>query len=45
MAKEQLEKAFPSVIKRQNKDGSWGRKEHDTTTFLVLDALKNAAII
>jgi hypothetical protein len=45
MAKEQLEKAFPLIIKRQNKDGSWGRKEHETITFLVLDALKNAAII
>jgi len=45
MAKEQLEKAFPSVVKRQNKDGSWGRKEHETETFLVLDALKNAGII
>ncbi len=45
VAKEQLEKAFPSVVKRQNKDGSWGRKEHETETFLVLDALKNAGII
>ena len=44
VAKEQLKKAFPSVVKRQNKDGSWGRKERDTTTFLVLDALKNATI-
>ena len=45
VAKEQLKKAFPSVVKRQNKDGSWGRKESDTTTFLALDALKNATII
>jgi hypothetical protein len=45
VAKGQLEKAFPSVIKRQNKDGSWGRKEHETETFLVLDALKNAGPI
>ena len=45
VAKEQLERAFPSVIKRQNKDGSWGRKEHETETFLVLDALKNAGTI
>jgi hypothetical protein len=44
VAKEQLEKAFPSVTKRQNKDGSWGKRERDTKTFLVLDALKNAAI-
>ena len=41
-AKKQLKKAFPSVIRRQNKDGSWGRKERVTATFLVLDALKNA---
>ena len=45
IAKEQVEKAFPSIIRRQNKDGSWGRKEHDTATFLVLDALNNAATI
>lgn len=44
-AKKQLEKALPSVIKRQNKDGSWGKKEQETETFLVLDALKNADII
>ena len=45
IAKEQLEKALPSIIKRQNKDGSWGKKERETTTFLVLDALKNANVI
>jgi len=44
-AKKQLERAFPTVIKRQNKDGSWGRKKHETETFLVLDALKNAGTI
>jgi len=42
LAKKQFKKAFPSVVKRQNKDGSWGRKEQETETFLVLDALKNA---
>jgi hypothetical protein len=41
LAKKQFQKAFPSVVKRQNKDGSWGRKEKETETFLVLDALKN----
>jgi hypothetical protein len=41
LAKDQLKKAFPSVIKRQNKDGSWGRGEKETATFLVLDALRN----
>ncbi|MFQ6065628.1 MAG: prenyltransferase/squalene oxidase repeat-containing protein [Candidatus Bathyarchaeia archaeon] len=40
-AKKQLEKAGPSVVKRQNRDGSWGRREPETETFLVLDALKN----
>jgi hypothetical protein len=45
VAKKQIERAFPSVIKRQNKDGSWGRKETETETFLVLDALKNAGSI
>lgn len=43
LAKKQFKKAFPSVVKRQNKDGSWGRKEQETGTFLVLDALKNAS--
>ena len=40
-ANEQLTKAVPSVLKRQNRDGSWGRKEKETQTFLVLDALSN----
>lgn len=43
LAKQQLEEAFPSVVKRQNKDGSWSRKGRETKTFLVLDALKNAS--
>lgn len=41
LAKEQLEKALPSVVRRQNEDGSWGRKEEETASFLVLDALRN----
>ncbi len=45
LAKKQFKKAFPSVVKRQNRDGSWGRKEQETETFLVLDALKNAAFM
>jgi hypothetical protein len=44
-AKAQSKKAFLSLIKRQNKDGSWGRKERETETFLVLDALKNAGAV
>jgi len=42
LARKQFKKALSSVIRRQNKDGSWGRKEQETETFLVLDALKNA---
>ena len=44
-AKKQFKKAFSSVVRRQNKDGSWGRKEQETKTFLVLDALKNAGVL
>jgi len=43
LAKKQLKKALPAAIRRQNNDGSWGKKEQQTETFLVLDALKNAA--
>lgn len=45
LAEEQLERAFATVIKRQNVDGSWGGKSRETMTFLVLDALKNAATL
>jgi hypothetical protein len=41
LAKEQLKKALPSVVRIQNKDGSWGTKEKETATFLILDALRN----
>jgi hypothetical protein len=41
LAKKQLDKALPSAIRKQNSDGSWGRKEQQTETFLILDALKN----
>jgi hypothetical protein len=41
LATRQFEKAFPSIIKRQNADGSWGSKNQEIETFLVLDALKN----
>jgi len=44
-AVKQVRKALPSVIKRQNPDGSWGKKSQETETFLVLDALKNAGAI
>jgi len=45
LARKQLKKAFPSVAKRQNSDGSWGKKEPQTETFLVLDTLKNAGAL
>lgn len=45
LARKQFEKAFQFAIKRQNKNGSWGKKEQETETFLVLDALKNADTI
>lgn len=41
LAKEQVEKALPLVVQRQNENGSWGRKEPQTETFLVLTALRN----
>ena len=40
LAKQQLSKALPSVVRRQNKNGSWGGKARETTTYLVLNALK-----
>jgi len=42
VAEKQLKKAVPSIVRRQNKDGSWGGREHETETFLVLDGLRNA---
>lgn len=41
LAEKQSEKAFQFAAKRQNGNGSWGRREEETETFLVLDALKN----
>jgi hypothetical protein len=45
VAEKQVERALPSVINRQNKDGSWGKKQRNTETFLVLDALRSSAVI
>lgn len=45
MAERQLDNALPSVIRRQNRDGSWGKKDQETTTFLILDALNNAGAL
>jgi hypothetical protein len=41
LAKKQVKKALPAALKRQNKNGSWGKKETETETFLVLDTIKN----
>jgi hypothetical protein len=43
LARKQLKKAFPSIVRRQNKDGGWGgnRARNETATFLILDALMN----
>ncbi len=41
VARKQLKKALPSVVRRQNSDGSWGKKALETETFLILDALNN----
>ena len=41
LAERQVKKAFGSVVKRQNQDGSWGNQRQETETFLVLDALRN----
>ncbi len=44
-AKKQIEEALPGVIRRQNADGSWGKKHREMDTFLVLDGLKNAGLL
>jgi hypothetical protein len=45
LALKQVKKALPSIVKRQNANGSWGKKSQETETFLVLDALKNTGAI
>lgn len=45
VAKKQIEKALPAVIRRQNTDGSWGKKHREMDTFLILDGLKNAGLL
>jgi hypothetical protein len=44
-AVKQVKKALPTVIRRQNPDGSWGKQHQETNTYLVLDALKNAEVL
>jgi hypothetical protein len=45
VAQKQVRKALPSALKRQNKSGSWGKKETETETFLILDALRNTGAL
>jgi hypothetical protein len=45
LALKQVKKALPTVLKRQNKNGSWGKKEPESETFLVLDAMKNTGAL
>jgi hypothetical protein len=45
VAKKQIEKALPAVIRRQNSDGSWGKKQKELDTFFILDGLRNAGLL
>ncbi|MCK4443363.1 MAG: hypothetical protein KAW09_02390 [Thermoplasmata archaeon] len=45
VAKKQIENSLPSIIRRQNTDGSWGKKHKELDTFLALDGLKNAGLV
>lgn len=45
VAKNQIENALPGIVRRQNTDGSWGKKHKEMDTFLVLDGLKNAGLL
>lgn len=44
-AVKQVKKAMPTIIRRQNPDGSWGRQNQETNTYLVLDALKTFEVL
>ncbi len=41
LVEHMLDWALPSVIRRQNRNGSWGRREPETETYLILDGLRN----
>ncbi len=43
-AKKQIKNTLPSIMRRQNADGSWGKKHKEMDTFLVVDGLKNAGL-
>ncbi|MCW3981738.1 MAG: hypothetical protein NWE81_01280 [Candidatus Bathyarchaeota archaeon] len=40
LARRQLAPALPLMTRRQNQDGSWGKRNRETKTYLALDALK-----
>ena len=41
----QLELSFDRLQKTQHRDGTWGRKQKEWTTFLVVHALKNKGLL
>jgi hypothetical protein len=45
LAEKQVKKALASAAKKQDKDGSWGMREKETMTYLVLDAMRNAGTL
>lgn len=44
-AEIQLETAFSRLIKTQNNDGTWGRRELEWNTFLSIHAFKNKGLL
>jgi hypothetical protein len=44
-ARKQIKKALPRVYRSQNRDGTWGRKGKEFTTFLVVDSLYKQGLI
>jgi len=45
VADKQLERAFLRLYKTQKADGSWGEKESEWNTFLVVHALRNKGLL
>jgi len=44
-ARKQIKKALPRIYRSQNRDGTWGRKEKEFSTFLVVDSLYKQGLI
>jgi hypothetical protein len=44
-AEEQVEHAFTKLIKTQNSDGTWGKRDLEWNTFLSIHALKNKGLL